>query len=192
MTLVTTALTGNSYLSWSHSIKIVLCGKVKLGFISGKCEITREDSQDYEQWIRVNGMVTSWILNSISKDIIEAFIYTTFTWDLWQELEETCAASELTWLSTLLHDIGVYFKTPHVLFCNNLSSLDLTTNPVFHARTKHVEADNHFVLEKIANLALVTQFIPTRYQLADMFTKALSKTPFLTNRLNLGVLIITH
>lgn len=84
----TTALTGNNYLSWSCNIKIGLGAKAKLDFRSGKCEMPDEGSPSYEKWIRVDCMAISWIINSILKDIVEAFLYTISAKDLWQELEE--------------------------------------------------------------------------------------------------------
>lgn len=47
MTLVTSVLTSNDYLSWSHSIKIALDTKVKLGVFDGKCESPTENIPDY-------------------------------------------------------------------------------------------------------------------------------------------------
>lgn len=79
MVLLFSTLTGNDYLSWSCSMKIVLGTKVKLGFTNGKCETPTEDSPAYEQWFLVDYMVSSWILNSIPKDIIDAFLYITST-----------------------------------------------------------------------------------------------------------------
>ncbi|KAJ0043983.1 hypothetical protein Pint_17980 [Pistacia integerrima] len=95
MTLVTTLLTGNNnYLSWSHCMKIALGAQVKLGFVNGKCEMPSEESPNFEQWNRVDCMVTSWILNSVSKEIIEAFLYTNFAIELWRELEERFGLNE--------------------------------------------------------------------------------------------------
>ena len=54
-------------------------------------------------------------------------------------------ATELAWLRMLLCDFGVYLTSPLVIWCDNLSSISLALNPVFHARTKHVEIDYHFV-----------------------------------------------
>lgn len=54
-------------------------------------------------------------------------------------------AAELTWLSFILRDIGVWLSHPPTLYCDNLSALYMTVNPVFHARTKHVEVDYHYV-----------------------------------------------
>uniref|UniRef100_A0A2N9GBB0 Integrase catalytic domain-containing protein n=1 Tax=Fagus sylvatica TaxID=28930 RepID=A0A2N9GBB0_FAGSY len=97
--------------------------------------------------------------------------------------------AELTWILYLLRDIGINLSTPPVLFCDNTSALHLTVNPVFHARTKHIELDVHFVREKVAAGALVTRFVPTHLQIADVFTKALSKDAFQRLRSKLGVML---
>uniref|UniRef100_A0A2N9G158 Reverse transcriptase Ty1/copia-type domain-containing protein n=1 Tax=Fagus sylvatica TaxID=28930 RepID=A0A2N9G158_FAGSY len=97
--------------------------------------------------------------------------------------------AELIWRLYLLHDIGIHLPNPHVLFCDNTSALHMTVNPVFHARTKHIELDVHFVHEKVAAGALVTRFVPTHLQIADIFTKALSKDSFQRLRFKLGVML---
>uniref|UniRef100_A0A2N9I2K2 GAG-pre-integrase domain-containing protein n=1 Tax=Fagus sylvatica TaxID=28930 RepID=A0A2N9I2K2_FAGSY len=97
--------------------------------------------------------------------------------------------AELTWLLYLLRDIGIHLPNPPVLFCDNTSALHMTVNPVFHARTKHIELDVHFVREKVAAGALVTRFVPTHLQIADIFTKALSKDSFQRLRSKLGVML---
>uniref|UniRef100_A0A2N9I9N7 CCHC-type domain-containing protein n=1 Tax=Fagus sylvatica TaxID=28930 RepID=A0A2N9I9N7_FAGSY len=98
------------------------------------------------------------------------------------------AAAELTWLTYLLHDLGISLPTPPVLFCDNTSALHMTVNPVFHARTKHIELDFHFVREKVAAGALTTRYVPSQSQIADLFTKAVSKDVFHRFRHKLGVL----
>uniref|UniRef100_A0A2N9FA52 Uncharacterized protein n=1 Tax=Fagus sylvatica TaxID=28930 RepID=A0A2N9FA52_FAGSY len=98
------------------------------------------------------------------------------------------AAAELTWLTYLLHDLGISLPTPPVLFCDNTSALHMTVNPVFHARTKHIELDFHFVREKVAAGALTTQYVPSQSQIADLFTKVVSKDVFHRFRHKLGVL----
>ncbi|XP_031282657.1 uncharacterized protein LOC116141274 [Pistacia vera] len=88
MILVSTPLMDKNYLSWSRSMKLALGAKVKLGFTNGQCKIPDESSPTFDQWRRVAYMVTFWILNSNSREIVKAFLYTTSAKDLWKELEE--------------------------------------------------------------------------------------------------------
>uniref|UniRef100_A0A2N9EQQ9 Reverse transcriptase Ty1/copia-type domain-containing protein n=1 Tax=Fagus sylvatica TaxID=28930 RepID=A0A2N9EQQ9_FAGSY len=98
------------------------------------------------------------------------------------------ATAELTWLTYLMRDLGISPSTTPTLFCDNTSALHMTVNPVFHARTKHIELDFHFVREKVAAGAITTRYIPSQAQIADIFTKAVSKDTFHKFRLKLGVL----
>ncbi|KAL2228667.1 UNVERIFIED_CONTAM: hypothetical protein Sindi_1846900, partial [Sesamum indicum] len=67
--------------------KLVLTAKTKMSFISKDAEIPERNTKEFEQWIKVDSMVTSWILNSISRDIVESFMYTKTSKELWTELE---------------------------------------------------------------------------------------------------------
>ncbi|KAL0411948.1 UNVERIFIED_CONTAM: hypothetical protein Slati_3784500 [Sesamum latifolium] len=87
MSLISVLLAGRNYLSWSRSIRLALGAKQKLGFIDGTYGKPSGNKNEIEQWERVDCMVVSWLLNSIFKDIAEAFLYTTSARDLWQELE---------------------------------------------------------------------------------------------------------
>lgn len=59
-------------------------------------------------------------------------------------------ASELTWQTCLRRELEVKVEGPIVLWCDNVGATSLAANPVFHARTKNVEIDVHFVGEKVA------------------------------------------
>ena len=96
-------------------------------------------------------------------------------------------AAELTWLSFLLRDLGIPLSCPPILHCDNLSALHMTVNPVFHGRTKHIELDYHYVHGKVALGSLETRFVSSTNQVADIFTKPLSKLPFLALRTELGL-----
>lgn len=103
----------------------------------------------------------------------------------YKALADTVA--EVTWLESLLRELRIPPTTPPVLWCDNLGATYLSANPVFHARTKHVEVDFHFVREKVANKKLSVQHISTDDQIADVFTKPLTSQRFTFLRSKLRV-----
>lgn len=100
------------------------------------------------------------------------------------------ATAEIIWIQTLLKELKVSSPPVARLWCDNMGAKYLASNPVFHARTKHIEVDFHFVRERVNNKLLQIDFIPSEDQVADGFTKALSvrKLENFKNHLNLGKL----
>jgi hypothetical protein len=84
------------------------------------------------------------------------------------------ATAEIMWIQTLLKEIGVHAMATAKLWCDNLGAKYLSSNPVFHARTKHIEVDYHFVRERVMRRLLQIDFVPTGDQVADGFTKAIT------------------
>ncbi|XP_019157371.1 PREDICTED: uncharacterized protein LOC109153935 [Ipomoea nil] len=80
-------------------------------------------------------------------------------------------SAEVTWVVSILRELGLHTGEASTLWCDNLGATYLCANPVFHARTKHVEIDFHFVWDKVASGDLVVNFVSTKDQLADIFTK---------------------
>ncbi|KAF3675117.1 putative serine/threonine-protein kinase PBS1-like [Capsicum annuum] len=97
-------------------------------------------------------------------------------------------AAEITRITYILHDISISLISPLVLFTDNISALHLTINPVLYARTKHVELNYHFVREKVVQGAMLTKFVPSLHQVADILTKPLTKMQFRFLRSKLGVM----
>ena len=72
----------------------------------------------------------------------------------------------------LFKEVQVPLPSTPILWCANVSALALASNPVFHARTKHIKVDYHFVREKVLNREILVEFISTVDQVADIFTNA--------------------
>jgi hypothetical protein len=98
--------------------------------------------------------------------------------------EKNC---EVVWLRRLLQDVGKEQKEPTMIKCDNQSSINLEKNIIFHARTKHVEAQFHFVREKLQSNEIALMYYNTSENDVDIFTKPLGKIKFELFREMLGV-----
>jgi histone deacetylase 1/2 len=83
------------------------------------------------------------------------------------------ATAEVMWIQTNLMELGIRAPRAAKLWCDNIGAKYLSANPVFHARTKHIEVDFHFVRERVARRLLDIEYISTKDQVADGFTKPL-------------------
>lgn len=100
----------------------------------------------------------------------------SFTESEYRALATTVA--KLCWIRQVLKDFVIFLSFRPKLWCDNVSALAIASNPIFHARTKHVEVDYHFVRERVLRRDLQIRYIATSDQLADIFTKSLSSSHF--------------
>ncbi|GKC96412.1 retrovirus-related pol polyprotein from transposon RE1 [Tanacetum coccineum] len=82
---------------------------------------------------------------------------------------------EITWLKCLLKDLHINLTNPTTSYCDNASTVALASNPIQHARIKHIELDCHFVRDKIREGSISPTIIPSRQQAAYVLTKGLCK-----------------
>ncbi|XP_071704226.1 uncharacterized mitochondrial protein AtMg00810-like [Rutidosis leptorrhynchoides] len=83
------------------------------------------------------------------------------------------AVAETCWVRNLLRELHCPLTSATLVYCDNVSSVYLSSNPVQHQRTKHIEIDIHFVRDLVAQGQVRVLHVPSRYQFADIFTKGL-------------------
>ena len=95
--------------------------------------------------------------------------------------------AEATWLCQLLLELHAPPRRASLVYCDNISAVYMSSNPVQHQRTKHIEIDLHFVRERVAVGDVRVMHIPTSSQYADIFTKGLPSSVFSEFRSSLNV-----
>ncbi|KAK6119358.1 hypothetical protein DH2020_046899 [Rehmannia glutinosa] len=88
------------------------------------------------------------------------------------------ATTDLIWIKSLFSELGLSLVGPSILWCDNASVIALASNPVFHACTKHIEVDVHYIREKVHSKEVEVRFVPSEDQIADFLTKPLSVNRF--------------
>jgi hypothetical protein len=95
--------------------------------------------------------------------------------------------AESCWLRQLLTELHHPPSRATVVYCDNVSAMYLSSNPVQHQRTKHVEINLHFVRDRVALGEARVLHVPTSLQYADIFTKGLPTGVFEDFRSSLNV-----
>jgi hypothetical protein len=87
--------------------------------------------------------------------------------------------AEACWLRQLLQDIHAPLTKNTLIYCDNVNTVYLSTNPIQYQHTKHVEIDLHFVRERMAIGDVHVRHVPMTSQFTDIFTKGLPTSVFL-------------
>ena len=95
--------------------------------------------------------------------------------------------AECCWVRQLLQELHISVPLATVVYCDNVSAIYMTANPVHHRRTKHIEIDIHFVREKVALGQIRVLHVPSAHQFADIMTKGLPVQLFTDFRSSLCV-----
>ncbi|GJZ38875.1 ribonuclease H-like domain-containing protein [Tanacetum coccineum] len=88
------------------------------------------------------------------------------------------SVAETDWLRNLLRELHTPLQTANLVYCDNMSAIYMSTNPVQHQRTKHIKINIHFVRDKVTKGHVRVLHVPSRYQYPDIFTKRLPSTSF--------------
>ncbi|XP_035845876.1 uncharacterized mitochondrial protein AtMg00810-like [Helianthus annuus] len=95
--------------------------------------------------------------------------------------------SEICWLRNLLLELRHPPTKATLIYCDNVSAVYRSDNPVQHQRTKHIELDIHFVREQVQRGLVRVHHVSSRHQIADIFTKGLPRNLFEDFRSSLSI-----
>ena len=105
-------------------------------------------------------------------------------------MARTQGVKESLWLQAILKDLGArkHMEEMRNINVDNQGALALAHNPQFHARTKHIDIQYHFIREHMDNKSITLIYCPTGDMTADIFTKALPEPAFVKHNLGLGLI----
>uniref|UniRef100_A0A803NGE1 Retrovirus-related Pol polyprotein from transposon TNT 1-94 n=1 Tax=Cannabis sativa TaxID=3483 RepID=A0A803NGE1_CANSA len=88
------------------------------------------------------------------------------------------ATSELIWIESILTELSISLPQCPNLWCDNMGAGSLASNPIFHARTKHIEVDLHFVRDRVLSHKPDVRYVESEHQIIDLFNKPLPTSTF--------------
>ena len=77
-----------------------------------------------------------------------------------------------------LTNIQVDYDEPSPIYCDNTSDINISKNPVMHSKKKHIPIKYHFLREQVAEKNIRVEYVGTKEQVADIFTKSLPREAF--------------
>ncbi|KAI3759537.1 hypothetical protein L6452_07424 [Arctium lappa] len=133
----------------------------------GGCKLDRKSTSGSCQFL--GGKLVSWTSkkhNCVSTSTAEA-----------EYVDAASCCSQVLWMRTQLRDYGFDIEKIPIL-CDSKSAIAISANPVQHSKTKHIDIRYHFLKHHVEHGTIDMYFVPTDYQLADLFTKALDEKRF--------------
>ena len=87
-----------------------------------------------------------------------------------------------------LEDLLVKYENPIIINCDNTSAINMSKNPVMHSKTKHIPKKYHFLREQVSHKVVKIEYVDTKENFVDIFTKPLPKESFEHLRQKMGVI----
>lgn len=84
--------------------------------------------------------------------------------------------------------VNIGENQPITIYCDNTSVISLRKNPVMHSKTKHIPIKYHFLHEQVAEQNIILEYINTKEQIVDIYTKPLPREAFKHHRQKMGVI----
>lgn len=171
------------YLKATRTLKLTLGGKNNIQLIGysdsdwANCPNTRRSIGGYA--FSLGSGATSWSARkqkTVAASTCEAEYIAAFE-----------ATKEALWVRQLLHEIGFTPPSATSVMCDNNAARIISEDPLLHARVKHMDIKYHFLRENTQSGKVTLQYVPTKDNIADIFTKPLEKKQFTRLRKFLGL-----
>ena len=104
----------------------------------------------------------------------------------------TACCTQILWMKQTLQDIHVTCNEPIPIMCDNMSAISISKNPVMHSKTKHIPIKFHFLREQVTKINIKLEYIGTKEQVVDIFTKPLRREIFEYLKEKLGVILFPY
>ena len=85
---------------------------------------------------------------------------------------------QAVWFQGILSEFDFGSALSTVIFCDNQSTINISTYPVTRKRTKHVEIHMHYIRELVHDRTIILQYFPIDEQIADIFNKIFLENKF--------------
>ena len=158
------------YLKGTRDHLLVMGGKNDRCGLEGYCDAdwaSQEHRHSTSGYVfTIDGGAVSW---SSKKQAVVALSTTEAEY-----IAATHTAKEALWLRTFISEVTRPLTAPVVIYCDNQSTVSITKNDQFHARTKHIDIRHHFVRDVTEKGLLTITYCPTSDNAADIFTKPLA------------------
>ena len=91
------------------------------------------------------------------------------------------------WLQGILRECGFESEFSTVIYCDNQSTIRISTNPVQRKRTKHIEIHMHYIRKLVYDGTISLLYCASSEQVADIFTKVFCDKTFSNIKSLLGI-----
>ena len=89
----------------------------------------------------------------------------------------TCC-TQVLWMKQTMTYIQVEYDESIPIYCDNTSAISISKNTVMHSKTKHIPIKYHFLQEHVAEKNIRVEYVGTKEQVVDIFTKPLPRKAF--------------
>lgn len=86
--------------------------------------------------------------------------------------------TQLLWMMQTLQEIQITCSPPISILCDNTSAINISKNPIMHSKTKHIPIKYHFLREQVLEQKVKLEYVPSKEQVANIFTKPLLRETF--------------